>query len=262
MNLCCYAPSHIFQIIDTKERKIVKELTLISSSKISKIVHPATYLNKFLIGFGDGHLELWNFNTKKMLYSFKSHIDYIKSHSDDSEDSNTDKKVAVVGYSVTSLEQSPACDVIGIGLNTGDIVLLNIKFDQPLFSFKQTGGAVTSLSFRTDAGADKSPYLASSGEDGRIYIWNLGSSNSNNVSENQTTAERMQVKLGRKLQNTIDEAHFGAVNRVEFLYGEPILLSTGVDDNSLKVWIFDSPDGSARLLRSREGHRGPPLRIR
>ena len=33
-------------------------------------------------------------------------------------------------------------------------------------------------------------------------------------------------------------------------------------DNSMKLWIFDMPDGGARLLRIREGHNAPPLSIR
>ena len=28
------------------------------------------------------------------------------------------------------------------------------------------------------------------------------------------------------------------------------------------MWVFDSPDGTGRLLRSREGHRAPPRAIR
>lgn len=33
-------------------------------------------------------------------------------------------------------------------------------------------------------------------------------------------------------------------------------------DNSLKHWIFDNADGSARLLRFRAGHSAPPVRVR
>jgi len=42
---------------------------------------------------------------------------------------------------------------------------------------------------------------------------------------------------------------------------EPLLLTTS-PDNSMKLWIFDLPDGGARLLRIREGHTAPPLCIR
>lgn len=42
---------------------------------------------------------------------------------------------------------------------------------------------------------------------------------------------------------------------------EPVMVSSGTD-NCIKMWVFDSPDGTARLLRSREGHRAPPRAIR
>lgn len=33
-------------------------------------------------------------------------------------------------------------------------------------------------------------------------------------------------------------------------------------DNSVKQWLFDSPDGSARLLRHRSGHSATPSVVR
>lgn len=33
-------------------------------------------------------------------------------------------------------------------------------------------------------------------------------------------------------------------------------------DNSLKHWVFDGVDGSARLLRFRSGHAAPPTVVR
>ena len=46
--------------------------------------------------------------------------------------------------------------------------------------------------------------------------------------------------------------------QVAFLPKEPLLLTLGAD-NALKCWLFDAPDGSGRLLRSREGHSAPPM---
>jgi hypothetical protein len=42
--------------------------------------------------------------------------------------------------------------------------------------------------------------------------------------------------------------------------GEPVLLSSG-GDNSLKQWIFDGPDGGARLLKLRSGPAAPPTTV-
>ena len=41
------------------------------------------------------------------------------------------------------------------------------------------------------------------------------------------------------------------------LPNEPLMI-TSSPDNSLKVWIFDLPDGGGRLLRERSGHSAPP----
>jgi WD40 repeat protein len=71
-----------------------------------------------------------------------------------------------------------------------------------LFTFKQgddsegiTSGhqEVTSISFRTDAAAERFPYMVSGGADGRVYIWNLG------------TPHRDDEP--RRLMYTLEEAH-------------------------------------------------------
>ena len=36
---------------------------------------------------------------------------------------------------------------------------------------------------------------------------------------------------------------------------------TGGADNSVKQWIFDNTDGSARLLKYRAGHAAPPTEV-
>jgi U3 small nucleolar RNA-associated protein 21 len=239
----------------------VSELKLLSSGKITAVAHPATYVNKFVVGFSNGQLELWNFKSKKLLYTFRSHLAVLTQGADDDTSAVTD--AAAAQPAVTCLEQSPACDVLAVGFSSGHIALLNLKLDQVLFNFQQKGGAVTSLSFRTDGGAEKCPYMASSSADGRIHIWNLGGNKAaEGEAESSGAAGQLRVRLDRKLQSTLEEAHVGPISKVEFVYGEPILISAGAEDNSLKVWIFDAPDGSARLLRSREGHRGAPNRIR
>jgi U3 small nucleolar RNA-associated protein 21 len=270
----------IVQIHNVKERRLLVELSMLQhGGTIASIVHPSTYLNKFVVGFTNGALELWNFNSKKLLYTFKSHLEHLNKRRSYDGDSDAEDAATPGSVSVTCLEQSPACDVIGVGFSSGDIVLLNLKLDQVLFSFKQKGGSVTSLSFRTDAGAEKCPFVASSSADGRIHIWNLGtnrpsnslfggggddSDDDNNNQRNNVRAgsSTLHTKLDRKLMSSLEEAHRGPISRVEFVYGEPLLISAGAEDNSLKVWIFDASDGSARLLRSREGHRGAPTRIR
>lgn len=55
----------------------------------------------------------------------------------------------------------------------------------------------------------------------------------------------------------MQDAHDGPLTSLFFFPGEPLLMS-GAADNSLKQWLFDSADGTARLLRFRSGHSAPP----
>jgi U3 small nucleolar RNA-associated protein 21 len=137
---------------------------------------------------------------------------------------------------IICIEQSPVVDVVGIGLANGKIILHNLKLDKTIVTFFQNEGIVTSLSFRTDS----HPILASSNIKGSISIWDLE---------------------GKKLQTIIKDAHNEKIIKIKFLKDEPILITSG-DDNSLKMWIFDQADGSARLLKSRSGHSEPPTHIK
>jgi U3 small nucleolar RNA-associated protein 21 len=55
----------------------------------------------------------------------------------------------------------------------------------------------------------------------------------------------------------------GGISKIDFLPGQPILITSGLD-NSLKTWAFDeSPFSSIpRLLHSREGHAGLVTRLK
>ena len=55
----------------------------------------------------------------------------------------------------------------------------------------------------------------------------------------------------------VQDAHDGSLTSLYFFPGEPLLMSAAAD-NSLKHWLFDSADGTARLLRFRSGHSAPP----
>lgn len=65
----------------------------------------------------------------------------------------------------------------------------------------------------------------------------------------------------KRLVAQIREAHSGSVEGMHSLHLEPLMV-TSSSDNSVKVWIFDMSDGSARLLRQRHGHSLPPTKIR
>lgn len=182
-----------------------------SSFNISACVHPATYLNKILLGSKQGKLQIWNVRTNTMIFE-------------------------ITGWNeeVLILEQAPAVDVIAVGLQSGKIVLHNIKCDKTLMTFYQEFGLITSITFRTDG----QPIMATGSVTGHISVWDL---------------EKKQFS------HTLYDAHNGMVCGMKFLQKQPLLISSG-SDNSLKVFIFDNSDGSGRLLKSRCGHSGPPTR--
>lgn len=179
----------------------------------SAVMHPVSFLNKILLGSSQGAMQLWNIKTGKLLYSFRGWA-----------------------AGVTVLQQSPAVEVVGVGMATGRIVIHNIRLDETLMSFTQDWGPISSLAFRTDG----PPILASCSPQGHIAFWDLES---------------------RQLVSQQRHAHRGAVAMATFLQGEPLLVTNG-NDNAIKVWIFDQEGGGARLLRCRQGHQAPPTCIR
>ena len=142
------------------------------------------------------------------------------------------------GTAINVVEQSPVADVVAVGLADGRVIVHNLRFDETVTTFHHDGGPVTALSFRTEPG--EPPLLVSGGTSGNIVVWDL---------------------QAKQMHSRIADAHHGTVVGLSFLVGEPVLLSSGTD-NSLRMWIFDQSDGSARLLRSREGHTAPPVRLR
>ncbi|KAH8382540.1 hypothetical protein KR009_004054 [Drosophila setifemur] len=136
---------------------------------------------------------------------------------------------------ITCIEPAPALDVVAVGHGDGTIMLVNLKFDEALMCFKQDWGQVTSLTFRTDG----PPILVSACSNGFMAFWNL--------------EER---KLAGQLH-----AHEDQVTTAICLPSEPVVFTTS-PDNSMKLFVFDMPDGGARQLRIREGHTKPPLCIR
>lgn len=67
--------------------------------------------------------------------------------------------IGLLVYNVTDtiwiflVSQAPAVDVVGVGLQSGKIILHNLKFDEVVMTFHQDWGPVTALSFRTGIAA-------------------------------------------------------------------------------------------------------------
>ena len=209
------------------------------------VAHPATYLNKVLVGSAEGGLQLWNVATGKRIYAFQGW-----------------------GSAVTCVAPSPALDVVGIGLEDGCVHLHNLKFDESVLTLRNAGAGagavvapalqailgpptagarraipVTALAFRDGAGA---PLLAVGSAAGTVAVWDL---------------ERKQ------LHTVLRPAHDARVLALHWLVAEDglVLMSAG-GDNSLKHWRLDEQGGEAggepRLLRFRNGHSAPPTTVR
>lgn len=158
---------------------------------------------------------------------------------------------------ITALQPTPALSLLAIAYNDGTIVIHDVRIDREIITLKANGSdqrSTTSISFRTDglgAGDDgkKAGVMgtASSG-DGDIKFWDLND--------------------GGRLMGILRGAHnppsdtygdvTGGISKIEFLPGQAVLVSTGLD-NSLKSWIFDETPYSPipRILHVRSGHAAP-----
>jgi U3 small nucleolar RNA-associated protein 21 len=212
----------------------------------SCVMHPATYLNKIVVGGShDGAVAatLINIRSGKIVHNFQC---FTRRKRDSS---------LLTSSWITTIEQSPAVDTVAMGTSHGFVYLLNLKLDQILFHVRhkdkqKTNVAVTSISFRTDAAALQfgvSP-MAVGRSDGTISIWDL------------TPPEDPQ--LGRTILAEMHQVHIGGVAKLQYFPQEPLLLSTGTCSNAIFMHIFDRPDHSPRLLRQRQGHRAPPTCVR
>lgn len=147
-----------------------------------------------------------------------------------------------------------------MGTSDGSVHLINTLHDVKLFSLHHKSktanmaNAVSSISFRTDGNATRQGVapVAVGCDDGSITVWDLTPADGGN----QDGTPR------RTLLTHMDGTHYGGVSKLEYLPGEPLLLSTGLVSNSILLHVFDAPDHSGRILRQRKGHTSPPQLLR
>jgi U3 small nucleolar RNA-associated protein 21 len=181
---------------------------------------------------GEEGMIIYNIEAEKVIYNFKALTQHIQ-------------KVKIV-----TIEQSPLVDIVAFGLENGKILVVNLKKDKVLMDFEQDS-TVRSLSFSTDPSLEKS-LLASCTTDGNILFWDMNEG---------------------KIHSVVQKAHNSkAIDKIQFLPNEPVLLSSSGDDNSIKMWLFDvdrdnmlNNHGSniaPRLLKERSGHSDTPSKIK
>ncbi|PPQ86912.1 hypothetical protein CVT25_009798 [Psilocybe cyanescens] len=196
----------------------------------TSILHPATYLNKVVVSSGQGGMQLWNTRTSTCIHQYSAAR--LLSSPELVASGSTDR-----GHAITALVQSPAIDVVGIGYTSGEISVYDIRADERLMRMFMEGGGVRALGFRTDG----HPVLASASSAGHVALWDLNE--------------------GGRLLHIIRGAHDAAITAVEWVPGQPVLI-TSSEDNSVKQWLFESPTAPPRLLKYRSGHQTPPHLIR
>lgn len=236
------------------------------------ILHPSTYVDKVLLGSSQGHLQLYNFRTSTLIYTIRRQT--LLSYMGIQEESTpSEESIALV-----DIVQTPAIDVVALIFAAGHILLLDIRYDEPIIyvhiskSSVEQGGVLSrsSVSFRTDGLAHT---MAVGTRAGDIVLFDL---DMHNDLEHSGIGQSGKARPAR-LAHTIRMAHDSSIASVQFVQGQPLLISSGTD-NAIKQWFFEVgsvPKGGSlgmnsapgqttvpRLLKSREGHSTPPRLIR
>ncbi|EEP77716.1 conserved hypothetical protein [Uncinocarpus reesii 1704] len=197
-----------------------------------------TYLNKIFVGRCDGGVDIWNVSTGKLLYTILP----------------TFPSAGMV----TAIEPTPALSLMAIAYSSGAVVIHNIRTDQTVLQLRSPTSStlpVHSISFRTDdlgAGNDgrKAGVMATAGNDsGDITMWDLN--NGGRV-----------TGILRDAHETSGKGRAPGINKIKFLSGQPVIVSTGTD-NALRTWIIDETPFSPipRPLHARAGHSAPVTTI-
>jgi len=195
-----------------------------------------TFLNKIIVGRQDGSAEIWNVSSGKLVYTILP--------------------PSTTYGSVTAIEPTPALSLVAIAYESGPLLIHDVRTDQIVLQLSASSGVpVNSISFRTDG--------TGAGEDGQQSgVMATASTNSGDIT-------LWDLNNGGRKSGVLRSAHdhslaemSGGVSKVEFLPGQAIIVSSGLD-NSLKTWIFDHTPFSPipRILHQRGGHGAPVTKL-
>lgn len=269
-------------------------------SRPTALCHPPAYVDKVLVAFASGGLQLWNVAAGAKLHTFRNHHHQIRRQS--------------TPVPITALEAAPALDVVALGRADGSVTLLDARADAALAVFEQAAGprgaicssgvgggggsgscppssssaaavpaglslpsssspapttsaplgcgAITSLAFSTGPGV---PLLAAGGEAGGVGLWNL---------ETRALAGALPrahgggggaagAGAGTNVSGSFSSTPPSGVTGLHFFPGEPRLSSAG-RDNALKQWALDGDAAAGRgpAPGAREGDLARLLRSR
>ncbi|KAI9050573.1 hypothetical protein LZ554_005734 [Drepanopeziza brunnea f. sp. 'monogermtubi'] len=202
------------------------------------ITNMPTYLNKIFAGRKDGATEIWNVSSGKLVFTIMP-------------------PAADCG-AVTVLQPSPALSLMAIAYSKGPLIIHDVRTDKTIINLDGGNSPITSISFRTDN--------LGAGEDGRTagVMATAGPNNGDVTFWDLNKGGRVMGVL-RGAHNPPSDAGAtigGGVSKVEFLWGQQVVVTSGLD-NSLKTWIFDESPHSPipRALHARSGHAAPVTKL-
>lgn len=196
-----------------------------------------TFINKILAGREDGTVEIWNVSTAKLLYTIQP-------------------PTSDCGP-VTALQPTTAVSLVAIAYMHGLLIIHDIQADQEVLALNAGQGdqsPITSITFRTDGlgagpeGRESGVMATASYSSGDVSLWDLNDGGKKMGTLRNAHAAPTEARMGND----------GGISKVEFLPGQAILVTSGLD-NALKSWIFDETPFSPipRILHTRSGHASP-----
>ncbi|KAK0629635.1 Utp21 specific WD40 associated putative domain-containing protein [Bombardia bombarda] len=220
---------HYTTIFSVSATKGANELT-------GGVCNMPTFLNKIFVGRADGWVEIWNVSTGKLIYTILP---------------PTPNSGAV-----TCMEPTPALSLLAISYSEGPLIVHNVLTDKSVLRLNAgtEGAPVTSISFRSDgqgAGPDGKAdgvMATATSIGGDVTFWDLNKGG--RIMGVLRSAHNPPSRTGSAVR--------GGISKIEFLPGQPVIMTSGLD-NSLKSWIFDESPFSPvpRILHMRSGHAAP-----
>ena len=265
----------------------------------SALCHPPAYVDKVLVAFSGGGLQLWNVAAGAKLHTFRNHGPNRRSGAGVGAGigGGLDRKGSPSSISITALEASPALDVVAVGRADGSVTLLDARADAALAVFEQAAGprassnvgglssAASTAAPAVPAGLVPSSYPPSSPASsspllGCGAITSLAFSTGPGVPLLAAGGGSGGVGFWnletRTLAGALPRAHAGAggggigsdsslsgVTGLHLFPGEPRLASAG-RDNAIKQWALDGDAAAGRgpAPGAREGDLARLLRSR
>ena len=197
-----------------------------------KICTLPTYLNKIFVGRSDGNVEIYNISTAKLVHTIIA------------PSSSTG--------GVTAISAATAMCVLAVAYADGSLHLYDVDTDEAVLSLQtRSGQPVSTITFRSDSmgagedGRKDGAMATASAQDGDITLWDLN------------RGGRI-TGVVRSAHETSSSTKASGITKIEFLPGQPVLVSSGLD-NAIRSWAFDQSPFTPipRLLHSRGGHAAP-----